>query len=61
MEAARVRAVLFVKELQRVEVFYVGALALTRLSGDKDHAILECDGFELVVRSAAVGLSLIHI
>ena len=49
MEAAGVRAVLFVKDLERVAAFYVGALALTRLSGDKDHSVLECDGFELVV------------
>jgi catechol 2,3-dioxygenase-like lactoylglutathione lyase family enzyme len=49
MEAARARAVLFVKDLQKVTVFYVGALALTRLSGDNDHAVLERDGFELVV------------
>ena len=49
METASVRAVPFVKDLEAVAAFYVGALALTRLSGDKDHAILECDGFELVV------------
>jgi predicted enzyme related to lactoylglutathione lyase len=49
METASVRAVLFVKDLERVAAFYVGALVLTRLSGDKDHAVLECDGFELVV------------
>jgi catechol 2,3-dioxygenase-like lactoylglutathione lyase family enzyme len=49
METASVRAVLFVKDLDKVAAFYVGALALTRLSGDKDHAVLECDGFELVV------------
>jgi hypothetical protein len=49
METTSVRAVLFVKDLEKVAAFYVGALALTRLSGDKDHAVLECDGFELVV------------
>ena len=49
MEAASVRAVLFVKDLEKVAAFYVGALALTRLSGDMDHAVLECDGFELIV------------
>jgi catechol 2,3-dioxygenase-like lactoylglutathione lyase family enzyme len=49
MEASRPRAILFVKDLERAEAFYVGALALKRLSGDKDHAVLECDGFELVV------------
>jgi len=49
METASVRAVLFAKDLEAVAAFYVGAVALTRLSGDKDHAILECDGFELVV------------
>ena len=49
MEASSVRAVLFGKDLQKVAAFYVGALALTRVSGDVDHAVLECEGFELVV------------
>ena len=49
MEASSVRAVLFAKDLQRVAAFYIGALAMKRVSGDKDHAVLECDGFELVV------------
>jgi predicted enzyme related to lactoylglutathione lyase len=49
MEASSVRAVLFVKDLQKVAAFYIGALALTRVSGDLDHAVLECDGFELIV------------
>jgi catechol 2,3-dioxygenase-like lactoylglutathione lyase family enzyme len=49
MEASSVRAILFVKDLQQVAAFYIGALALTRVSGDVDHVVLECDGFELVV------------
>jgi hypothetical protein len=49
MKASSVRAVLFVKDLGSVSAFYIGALALTRVSGDKDHVILQCDGFELVV------------
>lgn len=49
MEASRARAVLFVKDLGRVAAFYIGALGLTRVSGDKDHALLECSGFDLVV------------
>ncbi len=49
MEASSVRAVLFVKDLISAAAFYVGALGLTRLSGDKDHVVLECHGFELVV------------
>jgi predicted enzyme related to lactoylglutathione lyase len=49
MGAASVRAVLFVKDLAGAMAFYVGALGLTRVSGDQDHAVLECDGFELVV------------
>ncbi|HEX7237444.1 MAG TPA: VOC family protein [Gammaproteobacteria bacterium] len=48
METSSVRAVLFVKDLEKAVAFYIGALALRRLSGDKDHAVLECDGFELV-------------
>ena len=49
MEASSVRAVLFVKDLVKASTFYVGALGMTRVSGDKDHAVLSCDGFELVV------------
>ena len=49
MEASSVRAILFVKDLQKVAAFYVGALALRRVSGDVDHAVLECNGFELAV------------
>jgi predicted enzyme related to lactoylglutathione lyase len=49
MQTPSVRAVLFVKDLGRAAAFYIGALAMTRASGDDDHAVLECDGFELVV------------
>jgi hypothetical protein len=49
MESARVRAILFAKDLEKVAVFYVGALGMVRVSGDKEHAVLDCDGFELVV------------
>jgi catechol-2,3-dioxygenase len=49
VEAKSVRAVLFVKDLGAVAAFYIGALGLARVSGDQDHAVLECDGFELVV------------
>jgi hypothetical protein len=49
MEVKRVRAVLFVKELGRAATFYVGALGMRRAAGDLDHAVLERDGFELLV------------
>jgi predicted enzyme related to lactoylglutathione lyase len=49
MEALNPRAILFAKDLERVAAFYAGALAMKRVSGDKDHAVLECDGFELIV------------
>jgi len=49
METSNVRAVLFVKDLERAAAFYIGALEMRRASGDKDHAVLDCDGFELVV------------
>jgi catechol 2,3-dioxygenase-like lactoylglutathione lyase family enzyme len=49
MQTSSVRAVLFVKDLGTAAAFYIGALGLTRVSGDNDHAVLECDGFELVV------------
>ena len=46
---AQVRAVLFVKDLERVAAFYAGALEMTRMSGDKDHVVLDHGGFQLVV------------
>jgi hypothetical protein len=49
METSSARAVLFVKDLERVAAFYVGALAMTRAPGDEYHAILDCDGFELII------------
>lgn len=49
MTVTHVRAVLFAKHLDRVAAFYVGALGFRRASGDRDHTILHCDGFELVV------------
>jgi predicted enzyme related to lactoylglutathione lyase len=49
MESSQVRAVLFAKDLERVATFYAGALEMTRTFGDKDHVVLSCDGFQLVV------------
>ena len=49
MEVSSVRAVLFVKDLGRAAAFYIGALGMTRTSGDNDHAVMKCDDFELVV------------
>jgi hypothetical protein len=49
MKAMSVRAVLFAKDLGRVAAFYLGSLGLTRVSGDEDHVVFDCDGFELVV------------
>jgi predicted enzyme related to lactoylglutathione lyase len=49
MEVSQVRAVLFAKDLEKVAAFYAGALEMTRTSSDKDHAVLSCNGFELVV------------
>jgi catechol 2,3-dioxygenase-like lactoylglutathione lyase family enzyme len=49
METSTVRAVLFVKDLVGATAFYAGALGMTRVSGDQDHAVMNCDGFELVV------------
>jgi catechol 2,3-dioxygenase-like lactoylglutathione lyase family enzyme len=49
MDVSQVRAVLFAKDLERVAAFYAGALGMVRTVGDKDHAVLKCDGFELVV------------
>ena len=49
MQASNVRAVLFVKDLGRGAAFYIGALGMSRVSGDEDHVILDCGGFELVL------------
>jgi predicted enzyme related to lactoylglutathione lyase len=49
MKAKNVRAVLFVKDLRKVAPFYIGALGMTSAAGDESHAILECDGFALIV------------
>jgi catechol 2,3-dioxygenase-like lactoylglutathione lyase family enzyme len=49
MEAARVSAVLFVKDLQRVSAFYVLALGMSRTHGDEHHVALDCRGFNVIV------------
>src|SRR5262252_9329660 len=49
METSSVRAVLFVKDLQKVAAFYSGALGMERGLSDQDHSILKCQGFELIV------------
>jgi len=49
MELSKARAVLFVKDLDKVAAFYIGALALKRVAGDTDHVVLEQDGFTVVV------------
>jgi catechol 2,3-dioxygenase-like lactoylglutathione lyase family enzyme len=49
VEAKTARAVLFVKDLGKAAAFYIGALGMTRVSGDRDHEVLLCDTFELVV------------
>lgn len=49
MEVTEVRAVLFAKDLEKTAAFYSGALGFERRSGDREHAVLGCGGFELVV------------
>jgi catechol 2,3-dioxygenase-like lactoylglutathione lyase family enzyme len=49
MSTDKVRAILFVKDLQKLTSFYVGALGMRRTSGDTDHSVLACNGFELIV------------
>ena len=49
MKTAKVSAVLFVKDLQRVAAFYRDALGMTRTAGDEYHWALECCGFTLIV------------
>lgn len=49
MEAARVSAVLFVKDLKRMTAFYAQALGMSCTASDEHHSILDCRGFNLVV------------
>jgi predicted enzyme related to lactoylglutathione lyase len=49
MQTSNVRAVLFVKDLQRVAAFYAQALGMAVKTSDADHSVLSCRGFELVV------------
>jgi predicted enzyme related to lactoylglutathione lyase len=49
MESSNVSAVLFVKDLQKVAAFYIGALGMRCLIDDKHHSALECHGFKLIV------------
>jgi predicted enzyme related to lactoylglutathione lyase len=41
--------VLFVANVERVAAFYCDIFAMKRLEGDRDHAVLGIDGFQLVV------------
>ncbi len=41
--------VLFVTEVDRVAAFYEAVGAMKRIHGDGDHAVLEIEGFQLVV------------
>ena len=49
MAPSTVSAVLFAKDQQRVTAFYRDALGLVSSSGDRDHSVLLCGSFELVV------------
>lgn len=44
-----VSAVLFAEDHAKVATFYREALGLDFTTGDADHSVLSCDGFELVV------------
>lgn len=47
--ATSVRAVLFVKDLNRVTAFYTKALGMTDAEAGERHAVLKLGGFELIV------------
>lgn len=49
MKAAKVSAVLFVKDLRRVAEFYREALGMACTNSDDHHAALESCGFTLIV------------
>jgi predicted enzyme related to lactoylglutathione lyase len=49
VQAAKVSAVLFAKDLRSVTAFYSAALEMTVLASDEHHSRLGCRGFELVV------------
>lgn len=44
-----VSAALFAEDHEKVAKFYREALGLSSATGDADHSVLTCDGFELVV------------
>ena len=50
METASIRAVLFAKDLDNVATFYSEALGLRCGRRDEYHAVLQRDGFELIVQ-----------
>jgi predicted enzyme related to lactoylglutathione lyase len=49
MNVSQVRAVLFVKDLERVAAFYTDALGMAQSFADQQHAVLHCGAFELIV------------
>ena len=49
IQATNIRAVLFAKDLDGVARFYSEVLGMKRSNQDKDHAVLQAAGFELVV------------
>jgi predicted enzyme related to lactoylglutathione lyase len=62
MKDAKVSAVLFVKDLQRVAAFYSGALDMTCTRSDAYHFALDSHGFTLIVHQIpqhiAAGISI---
>ena len=46
---SEVSAVLFAKDHAKVARFYSEALGFARISGDAEHSVLNCQGFDLIV------------
>ena len=49
MEYSKIKAVLFVKDLQKVTAFYTDALGMKCNFSDDEHSVLNCHGFNLIV------------
>ena len=49
MEYSKVKAVLFVKDLQKVAAFYSDALGMKCSFSDNEHSVLNCYEFTLIV------------
>jgi predicted enzyme related to lactoylglutathione lyase len=57
LETSSIRAVLFAKDLIRMVAFYSEALGLSRGEVDAHHAVLQRNGFDLIVHQIPVHMA----